>query len=276
MLLMMVVGVSEVKAQTITDGLYYIASKGKNYTYNSNTPTSNYYLCPSENWYYYQSDSPYYLQHTDTPSSNDNGMPFLTTYLCRNGVYDSKEALWVVKESSTSGWYYIIRLVDGKYLTYNRKMENTTKEGRMRVHLETSPSDTDATLWSINWVSRFECYDIVSKKNDSFKYLNVNDGNKPYLVANGKTDGPNNMATGGIIGLWTYGAFVAEGSNNNDQNSRWQPESTLLTEPTISNVSDANTITITEANDLPAGYTIRYTTGDGTQDAPTAAHHRQC
>ncbi len=46
--------------------------------------------------------------------------------------------------------------------------------------------------------------------------------------------------------------------------------SDLLTAPTISEVSASNTITITDANSLPNGYTIRYTTGDGTQAAPTA------
>lgn len=269
LLLMMVVGVNEVKADDITEGLYYIASKGKNYTYDSNTYTANYYLCPTENWYNYKSTSPYHYQpDNDNP---DNGMPFMTTYQCRNEEteYESKKALWVVKESSTAGWYYIIHLVDGKYLTYNKKMDSG-KEGRMRVHLEASPSE-DAKLWSINWVSQFDSYDIISKLvSNSYKYLNVNDGNKQSLVADGKTDGPNGIATGGIIGLWQYGAYYAQDESKNDQNSRWQPESTTLSGPAISKVNANNTITITDNNNLSNCTTIRYTIGDGSQDAPTA------
>lgn len=270
LLLMMVMGATGAWGQTVSTGLYYIASKGKNYIYNPNS-TANYYLCPTKDWYYYQSTSPYHFQHTDSPN-NDNGMPFMTTYQCRNGVYDSKEALWVVKESSTAGWYHVIHLIDGKYLTYNSKMESG-KEGRMRVHLEESPSDADVKLWSINWVSQSESYDIISKKvSNSYKYLNVNDGNKPYLYAyGGKTDGPNSMETGGIIGLWQYGAYYEPDQSKNDQNSQWKPESVLLTAPTISDLNkDNNTFTITDTNELPAGYTIRYTTGDGSQAAPTA------
>ena len=78
--LMMVVGVSEIWAQTDYSGTYYIASNG----YNAANTTTNYYLCPTDKWYYYQSSSPFYLQHTDSPDNN-NGMPFMTTYQCRNG-----------------------------------------------------------------------------------------------------------------------------------------------------------------------------------------------
>lgn len=52
--------------------------------------------------------------------------------------------------------------------------------------------------------------------------------------------------------------------------------SDLLTAPTISEVSASNTITITDANSLPTGYTIRYTIGDGTQAAPTATTGTVC
>ena len=189
-LLLLVAGGSEAWGQAKSDysGVYYIASSG----YNSTSTETNYYLCPTESWYYYQSTSPYY-------TNTGNEMPFMTTYQCRNGEYDAGKAVWIIERKGTTDDYYIKRAIDGKYLTYNGKMDNCNKEGRMRVHLEESPTDEDATLWSFAWISSKSCYDIISKKTDSYKYLNVNDGNKPYLNANGKPDGPESMNTGGII-----------------------------------------------------------------------------
>ena len=80
-----------VMAQKVADGVYYLGSRD----YNVNNTTTNYYLCPTEDWKYYQSTSPYY---TDTP----NGQPFMTTYQCRNGDYDSNKALWI--KSLKSVW----------------------------------------------------------------------------------------------------------------------------------------------------------------------------
>lgn len=289
LLLMLVVGVSGVKAQTVTDGLYYIASGGNDGTFNSmvydaNTPTTNYYLCPTENWYYYQSDSPYYLKHTDSPN-NDNGMPFMTTYQCLNdNTYDSNNALWCIKKKVNTDYYYIIHAVDGKYLTRNGKIGHSSNAGRMRIHLESSPTNDDA-LFTITYVEQFECYNIKTKNNDGNsgdnairQYLNVTAGNRSSLQATtGKNDGPKlngdgaAINVGGIIGLWTYGAYFIndKGEDKSDQNSRWQPKRISPSDPAISKVSATNTITITDNNNLP-NCTIRYTIGDGSQEAPTA------
>lgn len=263
------------KSGTLSSGLYYIVSGGNNGTnnqivYNSETPATNYYLCPTESWYYYQSSSPYYLKHTDSPN-NDNGMPFMTTYQCLNdNNYDSNKALWCIKKKGDTDYYYIIHVVSGKYLTYNDAYFSNT--GRVRVHLEDySAAKDDYVLYKIEYVSTFGSYDIISKyaeDNNTYqsngrsrKYLNVNKGNRPSLIGT-DADKTTPAYSGGIIGFWTYGAFFAEGSNNNDQNSRWQPQSTLLTAPTISFIQedDKFTVTITESNSLPAGYTILYTT----------------
>ena len=267
-LLMMVVGSTGVWGQTITDGLYYIASANQNF-YSGSTPTSDkYYLCPTEGWYNFLASSPYYIAYN---SETDNGMPFMTTFKCRDGVNDNK-ALWCIKKDGSTNYYYIIHIIDGKYLTYNRKMENCNKDGRMRVHLEASPSDNDAALFAITYVENAfqsgpNCYDIVSKKTDNYKYLNVNDGNKPYFYASGKTDGPNSMETGGIVGLWT-------GGSSGDNNSKWYPENTLLTASTItiSEVNPANNkVTVTVPDWLPAGYRIYYNIGNGSQADPTTS-----
>lgn len=244
-------------------GIYYIASNG----YNANNTTTNFYLCPTENWNYYQSTSPYY-------TAADNGQPFMTTYQCRNGSYTASNAVWIVQKKAGEDFYYIIHAIDGYYLTRNVAMGNNSNVGRMRVHLEEFLADDDDALFEIVWVSDKNCYDIKTKKNDGTsgenfnrRFLNVTDGNKEYLQASGKNDGPKvddkSIAVGGIIGLWT------KGSGNNETNGMWYLESTLLSAPTITyNYSQENlnfTVTITN-NSLPVDYDILYTTNG---DIPT-------
>ena len=82
-ILMMVVGVNTVMAQTDYSGTYYIASgnaEGKSgktdIKYNSETPANNYYLCPTdeENWICYVDPDNY------TNPAADNDQPFLTKH----------------------------------------------------------------------------------------------------------------------------------------------------------------------------------------------------
>ena len=261
LLLMMVVGVSGVKAQDVTEGLYFLGSHG----YDEHNTTENYYLCPTEpnaTWpYYYLSSSPYY-------TNTNTGMPFMTTYQCRDGEYDSQKALWVVKNAG-NGYVHIIHFIDGKYLTYNTAM-GSGNQGRMRIHLQET-ADGDNALFQITYVQSQKAYDITSKNGGTRKYLNVTgnsgDGNRNSLIGeNTKTDGPDGINVGALIGLWTSGS-------SGDAASRWYPESTLLTAPTISAVDDATSkITVTDNNSLPAGYHIRYTISfDGTEPVdPTA------
>ena len=250
---------AQVSEAQVSEGLYYLGSHG----YYTATTANKFYLCPTEPtdpWiWYYTSTSPYY-------TSTNNEQPFMTTYKCLDGTYDSKKALWVIKDAG-DGYFHIIHVVDGKFLTYNTAMGNNSNKGRMRVHLQ-STADGDNALFQITYVAQ-NAYDITTKNggpdNASRKYLNVTGnagaGNQNSLIAaNTKKDGPNSINVGGIIGLWTSGCA-------GDTNSKWYPESVLLTAPTISDVSPSNTITITDVNSLPTGYTIRYTT-DGTD--PTA------
>lgn len=250
LLLLFTLGIGTAWGQdTDYSGVYYIASRD----YAVAQTTTNYYLCPTENWYYYQSSSPNF---TDT----NNGMPFMTTYQCRNNVYDATKAIWIIEKKSGTDYYYIKHATDGKYLTYNNQISNGNA-GRMRVHLESSPIDDDDVLFQINYVSANSCYEIITKKFDSNttrKYLNVTgasgqSGNINQLVGtNARTDGPDGCKNvGGIIGLYTAGA--------NDSNGRWYLENALsIDAPTITNNNDG-TFTIAAAT----GATIYYTT-DGT------------
>ncbi len=139
-------------------GVYYIASRG----YVEANTTTNYYLCPTEEWAYYQSSDPYYYVYS---SGCDTDMPFMTTYQCRNGEYTVNNAIWIIEKKSGENYYYIKHATDGKYLTRNRSMGNKSNVGRMRVHLESSPADDDA-LFQIIWIDAKNSYDIKTKNSD--------------------------------------------------------------------------------------------------------------
>ncbi|MBR4573212.1 MAG: chitobiase/beta-hexosaminidase C-terminal domain-containing protein [Prevotella sp.] len=233
-------------AQTDYSGKYYIASRD----YVAGKTATNFYLCPTEDWYYYNSDSPYY-------TGEDNGMPFMTTYQCRNSAteYDSSKAEWIIKKKEGTNYYTIKRAIDGKYLTYNVAMGENSNAGRMRVHLEAEPTDENDALFEITYNSGSSCYEIKTTKEATRKYLNVTgpsgkSGNINSLQATkDRADGPTGMAVGGIIGLYTSGA--------SDSNSRWYLENAIVP-PTITNNNDG-TFTIT----APEG-TIYYTTDGST------------
>lgn len=230
-------------------GTYYIASVNPILSpkYNEATPSTNYYLCSTENWYYYQSSSPYY---TNTADAN-NVMPFMTTYKCRDGVNDAK-AVWSIIKKEGTNYYYIKH--DGKFLTYNVKMENNSNEGRMRMHLETSPTDDNSALFQISYVENpmensSPCFDIITIKETKRKYVNVSGDNQDsYQGTNAKQDGPNNLYVGGIIGLWTGGSSA-------DKNSQWWLE---IPSPTFSLNGD-NKVEIQAFGDADVYYTT-----DGT------------
>ena len=240
-------------------GVYYIASRD----WNVNNTSTNFYLCPTENWAYYQSSSPYYYVYSEGCNTDT---PFMTTYRCRSGSYNAENAVWIIQKHPTLDFYYIKRAIDGKYLTYNRAMGENSNAGRMRIHLEASPADDDA-LFGITYVSNSSCYEITTKKFDSGttrKYLNVTgpsggNGNVNSLQGtNARTDGPSGCKNvGGIIGLYTAGA--------SDPNGKWYLEPAAVASPTITNNFDG-TITITAAS----GATIYYTT-DGTDPTTSSS-----
>ena len=249
MLLMLTLGSGNVWGDY--SGVYYIGTV----THSTESTTNNFYLCPTEGYYYYQSTSPYY-------TNVDNGMPFLTTYNCRSTVgYNERKALWVIEKHPSLDCYYIKHAIDGKYLTYNAGF--LTNMGRVRFHLEESPSNNDYALFYINYYDNTSSYEIISKyasdnnidpdSNKPRKYLNINKGNQQSLAG---TDADKTQAilTGGIIGLWTAGNSESSGSG------KFYLESAVsIDPPTITNNFDG-TITIAAAT----GATIYYTTDGST------------
>ena len=233
-------------------GVYYIASRD----YVEANTTTNYYLCPTEEWAYYQSSSPYYYVYT---SGCNTDMPFMTTYQCRNGFYTSNNAVWIIEKAPApnDAYYYIKRAIDGKYLTYNVAMGNSSNVGRMRIHLEAT-ADGDNALFQITYIQSTNSYDITTKNYDSGttrKYLNITgasgggNGNQFSLKAtNARADGPNGFKNvGGILGLWTSGS-------SGDNNSKWYLEEAVK-QPVISQAANGD-ITITCAGNTTIYYTL--------------------
>lgn len=266
LLLLMVVGASGAWGQTDYSGVYYIASDGTatiTYSYNSSTPTTNFYLVPT------CEPAADATNKSDVFHDNTGGQePFLTTYQ----IGQNNEAVWVLQQVTDDDgtFYYVIHAMTNKYVVYDpyfSNYENPSKDGTWRrkcMHLQASLNENakfvigerDGAYYFIPKVFK----DQTPAKTKPYIFWNISDKNQNYRQGRG-TD-----YRGGLVGL-----FGLDSSTGNlDKNSRWKFETAHLAAPTISDVSASNTITITDANNLPAGYTIRYTTGDGTQDAPTA------
>ena len=251
--LMLILGSGNVWGQTGYSGTYYIRSESTN----KNTD-GDYYLCPTKNWYLYKATNSY---EDDTDDNDDNGQPFLTTYQCKDGVYDASKAVWdVVKHPTETDCYYIIQRKTGRYMVSNGQIG--TNANRMRVHLE---AVADATaLANLGDLALFEItlhsghIDIVphstdGRNGDTYKYLVVNFKNFNELKGSkGKDGGPSNAVTAGIIGLY-----------DQEENHKWFLESAKCTTPVITFSNTTSTITITAGD----GESIYYTTDGSNPDA---------
>ena len=237
-------------------GVYYIRSESTN-----KDTDGDYYLCPTKNWYLYKATNSY---EDDTDDNDDNGQPFLTTYQCKDGVYDASKAVWdVVKHPTETNCYYIIQRKTGRYMVSNGKIGSDAN--RMRVHLE---AVADATaLANLGDLALFEItshsghIDIVphsteGRNGDTYKYLVVNFKNFNELKGStGKQGGPNGTYgtnTAGIIGLY-----------DQEENHKWFLESAKCTTPVITFSNTTSTITITAGD----GESIYYTTDGSNPDA---------
>lgn len=180
--LMMMMGVGEMWGQDDYSGTYYIGVYGKNATSQCASPNvaDNYYLCPTEGWCYYDGVSGNKGQVTP----DDNGQPFLTSFQCRNGVYDATKAVWTIEKAPApnSDYYYIKQTSTGKYVVFNIPL-NGAADNRVRVHLEETSTPDDNALFAISTVSNSteddrNGYWLFHPKNaNSGYYLNITDGN---------------------------------------------------------------------------------------------------
>ncbi len=226
-------------------GTYYIGSVG----YKEANTTTNYYLCPTEGWCYYKA--------TNDFTGTDNGMPFLTTYQCRDGVYDVRKAIWVIEKSGETEYYTIKRALDGKYIVFNGQIRTTSNSDRMRVHVEAMDTPDDNALFKLE--PSGTAFHIKPKNASSDRYLTTNAGNKSSLKGESpKGNGPTGFTnTSGIIGTYT----ISDDGNNN-----YYLEEAILP-PTFTLNADG-TVTLSSES----GTTIYYTTDGMTPTAGSTAY----
>ena len=267
MMIVMLMCFTSAWAQTDYSGAWYIASGGKssgngnNYTYNSDNPNNNFYLCPTEGWCYYKPTNDFSSDGTTYPN------PFLTTYKCRNGVYDATKAVWIIKKapSPNNAYYYIIQKSTGKYLVSNGQIRTTSNPDRIRVHLESiadPTSEGDKVLFDI---SPYNGYLVIRPMgitdaanlhdgHGNHKWLTVNNGNYENLIGNsGKTGGPTGYTiVSGIICIYT----------KEDINAPFYLEEVFLKTPTFTINASGNV----EISTTETGATIYYTTDGSDPD----------
>ena len=298
LILMMVVGVGEMWGQTDYSGVYYIANaiwNGNNtsspyYWYSADTPEYNWYLVPAGNPQRNNKEDAYYSSNYNS-SNGDQDKPFLTTFRT-NRDYNS---IWIVKK--TGNLYYIIHALSGKYVKYEPPYINgvsgqTNNDNchRKAIHLEawTDPNNDPGNIFK---------YEITSKTNSEKNITGFNirytgtltagsnrhfnpagDNWEYYYATNDKTPWSR-----GMVGLWTNGSdgSITKGSlwPHEDAKAALTPTINVNAENGTFTIStptgtylgtDGTTVNNIQAGFLPPGCSIKYTTGDGTQDAPTA------
>ena len=252
----------------VSDGIYYIANDNSTSghpgsVYSSASYVNNYYLVPAKDPQRPDYRDAYYSPDHDS-QPGDPEKPFLATHKITKPDLD---AVWIIKQSETSGYYYIIHPKTGKYVIHEIPQPNQQNR-RKAVHLQTPDN---------------ESYNISTNDYYNFAIANPPSGNYTISVKNPPSvsgtphpywnpAGQNNDVYYGNGNATFHNALVGLYSASN-QNSIWHFEDARLTAPSISAVNlTTNKVTITENNSLPSGYNIRYTIStEGTPADPTAS-----
>ena len=236
------------------EGFWYIANdKGleseTSFDYSTSTTADRFYIVPAKDPVQADKRDAYYSENYDT-SDGDPEKPYLTTYRTNRDV----NSAWVIK-SAGNNKYFLIHVLTGKYAVYHTTPDCTSKSHRKVIHLETlaDPENVDIAKFCIENGTTTYTFRPQSLSTSN-RFFNPSNGNRELYHANG---GDCNNA--GLIGVF---------NDANNRGSKWHIEEAQLTAPTISNLDDNNIVTITDANGLPDGYNIRYTTDGST---PTAS-----
>lgn len=238
----------------VSDGIYYIRNNGTNEGYlwpslTTNTTTGYRYLTTS-------------LATSAEAVDNVSGVSY--------PAHDKSYSHWVVK-NVTGGYIQLINPRLDKYVVIRTfPKANNTKEneyGDRDVWLTDKPAEEQYTYFELNnpkspykispkaglnGVENTSGYSLNSAAGNDRKWLTWSTSGDPGTPKNGE-------GRDGLIQCYSVGTPL------------WSFTSDLLDAPNISVVDEStNTFTIADTNGLVEGYTIRYTTGDGTQDPPTA------
>ena len=251
-LLFLLTGITGTWGQ-VADGIYYIRNNGTNKGYLWPSLTTN-----STTGYRYLTTS---LTTSVDAVINNNGVSY--------PAHDKSYSHWVVK-NVTGGYIQLINPRLNKYVVIRKfpKANNTkTNEyGDRDVWLTDEPAAEDVEYSYFVLNNNSSPYKISPKPGlnnvatTSGYSLNSASGNdRKWLTWSKSDDKPQNgEGREGLIQFFSGGTPL------------WSFTSDLLDAPTISDVDVVtNTVTITDANGLPEGYQIRYTTDGST--IPTAS-----
>ena len=254
LLLMFVLGINTAWGQDpkVSDGIYYIRNTATNQGYLWPSVTTN-----STTGYRYLTTS---LDTSAEAVNNVSGVSY--------PAHDKSYSHWVVK-NVTGGCIQLINPRLNKYVVIRQfpKSDNTKENtyGDRDVWLTDEPAaeDIEYTYFELNNTS--SPYKISPKAglngvNSTTNYtLNSAAGDDRVWLTWSTSGNPgtpkNKEGRDGLIQLYSGGTPT------------WTFTSDLLDAPTISSVDDNNIVTVTDANGLPEGYNIRYTTDGSVPDA---------
>ena len=284
-LLLMLLGGTNAWAQTGTDysGIFYFVNCGSGKT-SPDDPMIETITDEADYFYLVPADAPKQTYNRDAwySSSDTNGdseKPYLTTYKTKkdaaavpDGVTNRPHnSVWIVKFASTDNgtdYYYLIHAATGKYVVHEPPFSN--KFNRKSVHLLKTDSPDENAKFAVTAAdpTRSSYYNFRPKsKTSGNRFLNASNRNFNYYYSHSSVkDGGVVDYYEGLIGLY----LNKKNDKRNDASaSDWVPVATLLDAPTISVVDANNKVTIEDANSLPSGYVIRYTTDGSTPTAST-------
>ena len=260
LLVMLTVGVGNVWGEDpkVSDGIYYIRNNATNQGYLWPSVTTN-----GSTGYRYLTTS---LDVT-AEAVNTNNVSY--------SAHDKSYSHWVVK-NVTGGYIQLINPRLNKYVVIRKfPKANNTKENTY--------GDRDV------WLT-----DKPAAEDKEYSYFVLNNNNSPYKISpkpelngvNSTTDYSLNSAAGDDRVWLTW----SEASGNNANKPRngegrggliqffsggtpeWAFTPDSLDAPTINDVNASSIATVDENNELPDGYNVRYTFGEGsaTPEDPTA------
>ena len=264
-------------------GVFYFANGGSGKTDSPADPLIANITDEANYYYLVPADAPQQPNNHDAwySSGDTNGnsdKPYLTTYRTNKDAADvppdvtnrPHNSVWIVEyagyetvNNTKIDYYYLIHAATGKYVVYEPPF--STNNNRKSVHLLATDSPGENAKFAITLNSgnyNFRPKSVGTGTNDN-KYLNPSNRNFNYYYSSTNVNDGSVVYYEGLIGLW----------KDKGKASDWKPEATILDAPTISAPDANNKVTIADANSLPSGYEIRYTTDGSTPTATTGEEY---